>query len=239
MAYYTLFFKKVKHIFKKTQKNFFFVKSSLFTTLVISESVRYNKYTNCERRRIFIVSPQGYLHNELDVKILILFILARINTPLDVDQVYEVAFQDDSLNYFMLAESLHELVDTGHLTIDAQNRYTITEKGRKQGSFVEDSLAVPVVEKVSAAIQVKLDQLRRESLLSTEVSQDDKGNWVATLRYNDNDLPLMTVSLFAPNESHGKAMAENMKKHITDIYKAALDAATDEKKNRSKRNYDS
>lgn len=184
------------------------------------------------------MSPQGFLHNKLDVKVLILFILSRIDAPLDVDQVYEVAYQDDSLNYFVLAESLHELTDTGHLNIDEQNRYTITEKGRKQGSFVEDSLAVPVVEKVSAAIQVKLDQLRRESLLSTEVTQDDDGNWIATLHYSDNKLPLMTVSLFAPNEAHGQAMANNMKKHITDIYKAALDAATDAKNNQGRRLHD-
>lgn len=184
------------------------------------------------------MSPQGYLHNKLDVKVLILFILARIETPLDVDQIYEVAYQDESLNYFMLAESLHELTDTGHLNVDDQNRYTITEKGRKHGSYTEDSLAVPVVEKVSVSIQAKIDQLRRESLLSTEVTQDEKGNWIATLHYSDNDMPLMSVSLFAPNEAHGQAMAENMKKNITSIYKAAVDAATDEKKNRSRRTYE-
>lgn len=184
------------------------------------------------------MSPHGFLHDKLDVKVLILFILARIETPLDVDQVYEVAYQDESLNYFMLAESMHELVDTGHLSVDEKNHYTITEKGRKQGAFVEDSLAIPVVEKVSAAIEAKLDQLRRESLLSTSVTQDAQGNWIATLQYADNELPLMTISLFAPNEEHGKLMANNMKKNITDIYKAALDAATDEKKNKSRRSHD-
>lgn len=184
------------------------------------------------------MSPQGYLHNKLDVKVLILFILARIETPLDVDQIYEVAYQDDSLNYFMLAESLHELSDTGHLHLDDQNKYTITEKGRKHGSYTEDSLAVPVVEKVSVSIQAKIDQLRRESLLSTAVTQDEHGNWVATLHYADNSLPLMSISLFAPNETHGKLMAENMRKNITDIYKAALDAATDEKKGRKRKVYE-
>lgn len=180
--------------------------------------------------------PKGFLHNKLDVKILILFILARIETPLDVDQIYEVAFQDDSLNYFVLVESIHELKDSGHLDINAQGRYTITEKGRTQGSYVEDSLALPVVEKVSVSIQQKIDQIRRESLLSVQVSQDENGHWIATLNYRDDSKPLMQISLLAPNESHAKAMAENLRKNVADVYKAAIDAATDEKRARSKRN---
>lgn len=182
--------------------------------------------------------PKGFLHNKLDVKILILFILARIETPLDVDQIYEVAFQDDSLNYFVLVESIHELKDSGHLDINDQGRYTITEKGRTQGSYVEDSLALPVVEKVSVSIQQKIDQLRRESLLSAQVSQDESGHWIATLNYRDDSKPLMQISLLAPNENHAKAMAENLRKNVADVYKAAIDAATDEKRTRSKRNHE-
>ncbi len=184
------------------------------------------------------MSPQGYLHDKLDVKVLILFILARIETPLDVDQIYEVAYQDESLNYFVLAESLPELCDTGHLSVDQNGCYTITEKGRKQGGFVEDSLAIPVVQKVSVSIQQKIDQIRRESLLSTEVQQDENGNYMAVLHYRDNELPLMTISLYSPNESHAAAMANNMRKNITDIYKAAIEAATDDKRVKRQRRHD-
>ena len=178
--------------------------------------------------------PQGFLHNELDVKILILFITARIDTPLDVDEIYEVGYQDESLNYFMLAESVHQLKDTGHLQSEDGVHFTITEKGRKHGGYVEDSLAIPVVEKVSVAIQEKISQLRRDSLLSTEVSQDENGNYIATLRYRDNELPLMTVSLYSPNVEHAAIMAKNMRKNITMIYKAAMDAATDEENRKKK-----
>ena len=183
--------------------------------------------------------PQGFLHDKLDVKVLILYILARIETPLDVDQIYEVAYQDDSLNYFVLAESVHELTDSGHLTVDDNGRYTITEKGRKHGSYVEDSMAVPVVEKVTVSIQDKINQLYRESLLSTEVAQDENGFWIATLIYRDDTQPLMRLSLLAPNQEHAKIMAANMRKNMSDVYKAAIDAATDEARIRRQRQHES
>ena len=80
------------------------------------------------------MEPLGYLHNKMDVKVLVLFILSRIDSPLRLEDLYEVAYQDDSLNYFTLVESIGELQSSGHITADADGRYYITDKGRTQGS---------------------------------------------------------------------------------------------------------
>lgn len=173
------------------------------------------------------MDPKGYLHDKLDVKVLILFILARIDTPLTCQEIYEVAYQDESLNYFMFAESLSELADSGHLQVNDRQRYSISEKGRKQGAVVEDSLAVPVVQKVSAAITDKLTQLRRDGYITTSVTQDESGYWIATLNYRDDGMPMMSLSLMAPNEQLGQAMARNLKKQADLLYKTNLDIAID------------
>jgi predicted transcriptional regulator len=179
------------------------------------------------------MEPQGYLHNKLDVKVLILFILARIDTPLTSQEIYEVAYQDESLNYFTFAESLPELVDSGHLQVDDHQRYAITDKGRQQGAFVEDSLAVPVVQKVSAAISEKLTQLRRDGYITTSVTQDEQGYWIATLHYKDDGMPMMTLSMMAPNEALGHSMAANLRRQADLLYKTNLDIAIAQNKKRS------
>ena len=91
---------------------------------------------------------------------------------------------------------------------------------------MEDSLAVPVVQKVSAAIADKINQLHRESMLTTDIRQDENGKWIASVHYRDGDMPMMSLSLMAPNEDIGKAMAENMKHSIAQLYKTAMDCAT-------------
>lgn len=175
----------------------------------------------------------GYLHDEMDVKVLILFILARIDTPLTVQEVYEVAYQDDSLNYFMFADCISRLADTGHVFQDEKGRYSITEKGKEQGKFVEDSLAVPVVNKVSVAIEQKQIALRREGYLTTSVQQDENGYWTATLNYRDNGMPMMSLTLMAPNEQLGQVMAANMKKQADLIYNLNMNHAINDPKKRS------
>lgn len=171
------------------------------------------------------MAPTGYLHDDMDVKVLILFILARIDTPLTVQEVYEVAYQDDSLNYFTFADSISRLADTGHVSADQKGRYTITDKGRQQGQYVEDSLAVPVVIKVSMAIERKKADLRRDGYLTTSVQQDEAGFWTVTLNYKDDGMPMMTLTLMAPNEELGNVMAANMKKQAELIYQTNLETA--------------
>lgn len=175
------------------------------------------------------MQPQGYLHTKLDVKVLILFILARIDTPLDITELYEVAFQDDSLNYFVFVESLDELVESGHLVKDTDERYSITKKGVEQGAFVEDSLAIPVVQKVTVSINKKILQLRRAKEVSTAVSKREDGRWDISISYRDNDVLMMDLHLMAPSEELAKAMAENLKKNITPLYKNCIDLAIESK----------
>lgn len=176
------------------------------------------------------MEPHGFLHNQTDVKILILFILARIDTPLSGQEIYEVAYQDESLNYFTLAESLPQLEETGHVAKNKSGRYTITEKGRKNGASLEDALAAPVVKKVLSAIENKQMLLRREGYITTTVTQDENGYWVVTLRYRDDKLPMMTLSLMAPSEQLGQAMAKNLKMQADSLYKLNFDTATEPKK---------
>ena len=115
------------------------------------------------------MEPLGYLHDKMDVKVLVLFILSRIDSPLRLEDLYEVAYQDDSLNYFTLVESLGELQESGHITADAEGRYYITEKGRTQGSYVEDSLAVPVVQKVSQATRASGSFFKISSSIASDI----------------------------------------------------------------------
>ena len=179
------------------------------------------------------MEPLGFLHQKLDVKILCLYITARIDAPLDVDELYEVAFQDESLNYFTMAECLHELTDTGHLNRDDKGRYSITEMGREQGGYVEDSLPLAVVQKVDVAIREKNRQILMDNRLKTFVSQDEDGNWLSTLDYRDSGKPMMKITILAPNENHATIMAKNMKRDVAKIYKAVYDAATTLDKKRS------
>ena len=57
----------------------------------------------------------GFIHDMLDVKVLILFVTARSSFPMTTQEIYEVCYQDDCLSYFDVCTAIPEMVVSGHL----------------------------------------------------------------------------------------------------------------------------
>ena len=73
----------------------------------------------------------GFIHDMLDVKVLILFVTSRANYPMSVQEIYETCYVDDCLSYFDVCTAIPEMVSTGHLKESEQGTYIITERGRE------------------------------------------------------------------------------------------------------------
>ena len=77
----------------------------------------------------------GFIHDMMDVKVLILFVMGRVKYPIDREQLYELCFQDDSLSYFDVCTAIPQMLESGHLEYkaeDGKEMYVITEKGRNE-----------------------------------------------------------------------------------------------------------
>ena len=75
----------------------------------------------------------GFIHDMLDVKVLILFVMARVNYPVTSNEIYELCYQDDCLSYFDVCTAIPEMVKSGHLKEQEEQKYVITEKGKADG----------------------------------------------------------------------------------------------------------
>ena len=58
----------------------------------------------------------GFIHDIMDVKMLILFVTARAKYPMTILDIYEVCYQDESLSYFDVCTAIPEMVTSGHLS---------------------------------------------------------------------------------------------------------------------------
>ena len=69
----------------------------------------------------------GFIHEKLDIKILILYILNQLPSPVDAQTLSELVFCDDGIGYFDYSDCLAELVETNHIE-EKRGKYRITEK---------------------------------------------------------------------------------------------------------------
>ena len=95
----------------------------------------------------------GFIQDMMDVKVLLLFVAARLKGAATVQELYELAYQDERLSYFDVCTAVPELVRSGHLQQLPGERYAVTEKGRTDGAVTEDSLAFPVKQRAQKAVE--------------------------------------------------------------------------------------
>ena len=76
----------------------------------------------------------------LDVKVLILFVMSRVNYPATSQQIYELCFQDDCVSYFDVCAAIPQMVKSGHLAEKEPDLYEITEKGIRNGEITNTLL---------------------------------------------------------------------------------------------------
>ena len=137
---------------------------------------------------------RGFIQGELEIKFLLLYILARAEAPLELDQLADVAMCDSGVSYFDLSAALAELVETGH-ALPQGNAYVITDKGRKNGTVTEDELPYSVRLRCEQRLSEINEALRRQKRIKSALEQQENGLWRVTLGLDGEEENLFTLTL--------------------------------------------
>lgn len=173
----------------------------------------------------------GFIHDMMDVKVLILFVAARVGYPMTCQEVYELCYQDDCLSYFDVCTALPEMVQSGHLKLLPEERYEITEKGRQDGASLEDSIAYTVKQRAENAVARFNRQLRRSSFVKTQIIPREDGDFSVMMALDDEKGNLMTLELLAPDRRQAVRLGELFEKKAEEIYNLTMTALLDEEDN--------
>mgnify|MGYP004555135025 FL=1 len=166
---------------------------------------------------------KGFIHDMLDVKILILYIMARVLYPVDLQKIYELAYQDDCLSYFDLAQAVPDMVESGHLEEVDGKRYVITQKGREACTVTEDAIAYPVMQRAKAAVERFNDAVRRSSFVKTEITPRENGDFSVRMTLNDEVSNLLQMELMAPTQKQAYCLARAFTERAEVVYKTIMD----------------
>ncbi len=170
----------------------------------------------------------GFIHDMMDVKILILFVAARSSYPMSTQDVYELCYQDDCLSYFDVCTALPEMVASGHLRQLEGEHYEITDKGREDGALTEDSIAFSVKQRAENAVSRYNRQLRRSSFVKTQILPRDNGDYSVVMALDDETGNLMTLELMAPNQRQAVRLGKLFECKAEDIYNITMMELLDE-----------
>lgn len=169
----------------------------------------------------------GFIHEKLDIKILILYILRRLPYTVEPETLQELCQCDGGIGYFDYSDCLSELVDTGHVTEDDEG-YRITGKGAKNADAVESSLPFSVRTKASKLIEPVAERLARAAMLTAKHEQTE-GGCMVELAMSDGKGEVMHLHLLCAGEEQARQIEKNFRRRAENIYQDIAALLTAEK----------
>ncbi|HIT34206.1 MAG TPA: DUF4364 family protein [Candidatus Faecousia intestinigallinarum] len=175
----------------------------------------------------------GFIHDMMDVKVLLLLVTSRSNYPLSLQEAYELCYQDDCLSYFDVCTAIPEMVKTGHLRQVEGEKYEITEKGRETCALTEDSIAFSVKQRAENAVARFNRQMRRSSFVKTQVVPRESGDYSVIMALDDEMGNLMTLELLAPDQRQAVRLGKLFEKKAEEIYNLMMAELLDDEEENS------
>lgn len=169
----------------------------------------------------------GFIHEKLDIKILILYILRRLPGVVEPEVLIELAQCDGGIGYFDYSDCLSELVETEHVK-ETEEGYEITEKGARNADAVESSLPYSVRSKAEKLLAPVAERLRRAAMLTARHEMGDNG-CIVTLAMSDGVGEVFSLKLLCGGEEQAKLMEKNFKKDAEGFYQQIVEMLSEKK----------
>ena len=158
----------------------------------------------------------GFIHEKLDIKILILYILRRLPGEVEAEMLRGLVMCDDGIGYFDYSDCLSELVTGGNVE-EKNGSYAITEKGARNADAVESSLPYSVRKKAERLLAPVQEKMRRDASIVARHELTGDGCTV-TLGMGDGKGELIRLSFVCAGEDQAKKIERNFRRDAETYY---------------------
>ena len=168
------------------------------------------------------VDRLGFIHEELDIKILILFILRRLPGVVDPNVLSDLCRScDDGFGYFDYTDCLDELIQNG-LVAENEEGFCITDKGAKNVDLVETSIPYSVRTKAVKLLTPERERLRRLAMIQAGHRAEKDGCYV-TLAMSDGEGEVIRLQLLCGGEEQAERIEKNFRKKAESYYQRIVE----------------
>ncbi|MCD8188426.1 MAG: DUF4364 family protein [Ruminococcus sp.] len=162
------------------------------------------------------------------LNILICYLLYRINKPVEIEQLYEIAVSTGLINYFYYQDSIDYLLKNDCISIvknkDNADCYALQEKGRFCAKQLKTYAPKSYRDKLVLAALRYFARLKHEQEIKIEYIPVENG-YYTHVRCLDFKCDLMNLKLFAPDLTQAKLLGEKIKLNPSGFYGKVIELA--------------
>ena len=172
-----------------------------------------------------MVENFGFIHDRIEIKVLVLFVMRRLPEPVTIEVLTELTMCDEGVSYFDVTDCIAMLVKTDHLKIE-NKKYSLTTKGRRNGEILEKNLPYSVRTKAEDATAIVRGAQSRNAMIKTSRVADDVGEYKVSLTLSDGIGDIISMDLFAANEQQATTLENGFRKNAEKIYNTVIEMLT-------------
>ena len=156
-------------------------------------------------------------------KVLILYILNKIDRAVNNDELYQLVLSVEDMNYFYFQQFLLDLLENKYIEAypgseHCEEIYRITKHGKETLELTKDLIPGIIKLKIDHTIKGELQELEEEISIVSEFTPQDDNGFMVTCKVVEHNKTIFEVSTFASSREHAKAISDNWKKNAVDIY---------------------
>lgn len=154
-------------------------------------------------------------------KLMILYILSRVNFPLTNAQLTTFILEKEYTNYFNIQRAISELIDDSYITtkiIRNSTLYRITETGYETLLFFDNMIASGIKEDIEAYLVENKYELQAEVSTQAEYYQVKKGEFAAHLSVIERESTIIDLTLLVTTQEEAESLCNNWREKSSDVY---------------------
>lgn len=159
-------------------------------------------------------------------KLMILYMLDRVDFPLTASQISQFILDKEYTNYFNLQISLSELIDNDFIKpISERNHslYEITEQGKEAVELFEFKISDAIKMDILNYLKEQKIELRNESAISSDYYPSNN-EYIAQCSIKERNQTLLEIKLAVPTQEQAIHICDSWRKKNEEIYQYLIAA---------------
>lgn len=165
-----------------------------------------------------------------DNKLLILYILQKINHPVSYKELLELVISISDMNYFDFQQFLQDLLDDKFILKYIQNDDEIielTEEGKNALELTIDMLPGIIKLKVDSSFKEEYNKIKDEFSVYARYTPITETNFMVNCKIIENSQIIFNLETFADSREQAKQIVNNWNKNAEKIYPEILKILTE------------
>lgn len=154
-------------------------------------------------------------------KLIILYILNKVDFPLTNSQISEFILEEGYTTYFKLQQAISELVESGFIREESTHSrtfYHITEEGVETIYYFKNDISPAIRKDIQAFLVKKKYELKNEVSVKSDYYRNPNMEYSVRCQVIEQRMPLIDLTVTAPTEAEAETIANNWTKKNQEIY---------------------